>query len=36
VRALGPRRLIELADRYGLHRIDELLSNWIDRQQLGG
>lgn len=31
----GAEALIELADRHGLRRIDELLSNWLDRQKLG-
>jgi hypothetical protein len=30
----GAEALIDLADRYGLHRVDRLLSEWIDRRGL--
>jgi hypothetical protein len=30
----GAGVLIDLADRYGLHRVDQLLSEWIERRGL--
>jgi hypothetical protein len=30
----GAGALIDLAERYGLHRVDRLLSEWIDRRGL--
>ncbi len=30
----GAEALIDLADRYGLHRVDRLLSEWLDRRGL--
>jgi hypothetical protein len=30
----GAEALIDLAERYGLHRVDQLLSEWIERRGL--
>lgn len=31
----GARALIELSDRYGLRRVDELLLSWLVRREIG-